>query len=636
MTAPSMDTTTAGTEAPPVPHELARVHRALKTLSEANRALLRAHDEEQLLNEMCRVAVEEGGYRMAWASYAEHDEQKTVRPVAHYGFEDSFLSIRRTWSDAEERGHGPNASAIRTKQPVVVRDVAKDEDYAFWRDEAAKRGYASVIGLPLIIDGEVFGALSIYAREPDAFDAAEVELLTDLAEDLSYGIGALRARAKQKDAEETIRRMAYYDALTGLPNRAKLKIEMQQAIAAARKQNRPFPLLILDLDRFSEINEGLGYAEGDRLLQQVGQRLQSMLDSGEMLAHLGEDEFAILIPRGDAEYAQRAARRALKALETPFELSGFKVDMRASIGIALFPGHGSDPDALILRAESAMARTKRSNSDYTVYTGGPGREHTRRLALIRDLNHAIREHQLLLYCQPKVDIPKRRVCGAEALVRWRHPELGMISLSELIPLAEQTGQIKPLTYWMVDAALRQCHAWSEEGYDLPLAVNVSVRNLREPAFLDRISGLLQTWGTGEGLFQLELTESALMEDPAGALEVLNRLHAMGIELNVDDFGTGYSSLSYLERLPVDTIKIDQSFVRDMVTSGDAMKIVRSTIDLAHNLDMKVIAEGVEQEAIWNHLATLNCDMAQGYYISKPIPADEIKAWQQQSPWRPLD
>jgi diguanylate cyclase (GGDEF)-like protein len=490
--------------------------------------------------------VETGGYRMAWVSYAEHDEQKTVRPVAHFGFEDSFLQLRRSWAEADEAGHGPNATAIRTGQAVVVRDVASDPIYAFWRDEAAKRGYASVIALPLLLDDQVLGALSIYAPEPDAFDAAEVDLLTELAEDLSYGIGALRTRAKQKDAEETIRRMAYYDALSGLPNRAKLKLEMQQVIASARKQNRPFPLLILDLDRFREINEGLGYAEGDKLLQQVGRRIEESLKTGELVAHLGEDEFAVLIPRGDAEYAQNVARRVLKALGTPFELSGFTVDMCASIGIALFPGHGADPDALILRAETAMARTKRSNADYTIYTGAPGQEHTRRLALIRDLNHAIREHQLLFYCQPKVNIGARRVCGAEALVRWRHPELGMISLSELIPLAEQTGQIKPLTYWMVDAALRQCHAWSQEGFDMPLAVNVSVRNLREPAFLDRISGLLQTWGTGAGLFQLELTESALMEDPAGALEVLNRLHEMGIELNVDDFGTGYSSLSYLD------------------------------------------------------------------------------------------
>lgn len=613
--------------------DLGCVHRALKTLSEGNRALLRARDEGQLLHEMCRVAVEAGGYRMAWVSYAEHDEAKTIRPMAHAGVEEGFLGIGRTWAENEARGRGPNPTAIRTGKLCVVRNVLTDPNYVFWRDEAAQRGYGSVIALPLIVDDKVLGALSIYAPEPEAFDEAEVELLSELANDLSYGIDTLRTRARQKEAEETIRRMAYHDALTGLPNRAKLREELQQVIAAKKKQNRPFPLLVLDLDRFREINEGLGYSQGDKLLQLVAERLQQTLATGEFVAHLSEDEFAILVPRGDAEYAQQSARRVLKALEEPFELSGFLVDMRASIGIALFPGHGSEPDALILRAETALRSAKHTNSGFAVYTGGPGKDHMRRLALIRDLNQAINQNQLLLYCQPKVNIGSGCVCGAEALVRWRHPELGMISLSELIPLAEQTGQIKPLTYWMMDAALRQCHAWSEAGLELPFAVNISVRNLREPAFLERIGGLLQTWGTGEGLFQLELTESALMEDPEGALEVLGRLHAMGIALYVDDFGTGYSSLSYLEKLPVDTIKIDQTFVREMPASEDAAKIVRSTIDLAHNLDLEVVAEGVENKDIWDRLAALRCDVAQGYYISKPIPADEFRAWQEQSPWR---
>ncbi len=614
-------------------HDPGRIRRALETLGAGNRALLGARSEVQLLTEMCRVAVEVGGYRLAWVAYADRSASKSIRAAAQVAADGRPIDALASLDEADERGRSAAGTTIRTGKPYVVRNIGEDPGYAFARESLAERGLASAVGLPLHVAGEVIGALLVYAAEPDAFDEAEVELLCALAENLSYGIASLRLRGRQEEAHATIRRMALYDSLTGLPNRAQLKMRLAEAIADARGRNDAFPLLLLDVDRFRDVNEALGYEQGDRLLQQIGPRLTLAVPEAKLVAYLGEDAFAVLLDRGDADFAARVARRILDALANPFDLTGFHVDVRASIGIALYPGHGNHPDALVLHADAAAQQAKRAFSGYHVYMPGLARDQTRRLALIGDLNRAIDADELLLYCQPKIDVRSRNVCGAEALVRWRHPKHGMIALDELIPLAEQTGLIRPLTYSVLGAALRQCHAWDEAGIHLPVAVNVTMRTLRDPTFVDRLRGLLATWGTAADALQLEITESDLMEDPVGTLDVLARLKRMDVKLYVDDYGTGYSSLAYLQRLPVDAIKIDQSFVRSMPSSDESAKIVHSTIELAHNLDLGVVAEGVETEPVLERLAALGCDTAQGYLISEPMPAERFVAWQAHSPWR---
>lgn len=610
-----------------------RLNRALRTLSATNRALLRAEDEGSLLREICRVVVEEAGYRVAFVTSAERDDERTLRPIAWAGVEDGFLeTLKLTWSDTE-RGRGPSGVAVRTGKPCAARNMLIDPSVAVWRTDCIKRGYASVIALPLFVDREVFGTLTIYAPEPDAFDDEEVKLLTETADDLGYGIGALRARARARQAEETIRRMAYYDALTGLPNRVQLRERLEQAIGAAKQHNRSLALLRMEVGHFREINETLGYREGDLLLQEIGLRLIGAVGAAGLVARVGEDEFAVLLPKGNAEDAIQLAQKILVTLYQPVEISGLMLDARASIGIALFPGHGGDPDALIRRANVALLQANQAGSGYAVYTGTLDHESTRRLALMGDLRRAIDHNELQLYCQPKVHMLSRGVRGAEALVRWQHPQLGMINPGEFIKLAENAGLITPLTYWVLDAALRQSYAWRETGYRRPLAVNLSARDLCDPKLLDRINGSLATWGAEPDWIQFELTESALMEDPARALTMLGRLKDLGVKLFIDDFGTGYSSLAYLQKLPVDTIKIDQSFVGNMTKSEDSAVIVRSTIDLAHNLNLEVVAEGVENQDTWDRLAFLGCDVAQGYCISAPIPADQLKDWEARSPWR---
>jgi EAL domain-containing protein (putative c-di-GMP-specific phosphodiesterase class I) len=303
------------------------------------------------------------------------------------------------------------------------------------------------------------------------------------------------------------------------------------------------------------------------------------------------------------------------------------IDARIGVGIAIYPGHGSDPAILVRRAAAALHQGHHANSFYAVHAGSLERDSQRRLRLIGDLHRAVRQHELQLFCQPKVDIRSGALCGVEALVRWEHPEHGMISPTEFIPVAEEAGMIAPVTQWIMDAAFHQSYLWHQAGVDLPIAINLSAHDLFSPHVLDRVDGLFSTWGLAPELIQFELTESALMADPATALRTMCRLKDTGVQLYVDDFGTGYSGLSYLQRLPVDGIKIDQSFVMPMVSNSDSAVIVSSTIELGHNLGLNVIAEGVENEVILERLASLGCDIAQGYLIGKPMPAAKLLEWE---------
>ncbi|WP_395407405.1 putative bifunctional diguanylate cyclase/phosphodiesterase [Pseudoduganella sp. UC29_106] len=611
--------------------ELARIARALATLSAGNRTLLRASDEEQLLREMCHVIVKTGGYRLASVAYAEQNAEKTIRWMITVGTDAADLNAANfTWED-NELGQTATGIAIRTGKPVVDRHLLTDPvydgpAYATIRDRAIRVGYASVSAFPLRIEGQVLGALIMAAGDSDAFDEPEVKLLSDLADDLAYGIANLRMRIQREEAQAMIARLAYYDALTGLPNRSLLMEELESAIAAAREDHHSLALLHLEVGHFYDINKVLGYSSGDKLLLELGARLGHAVQEGETLARVGEAEFALLLPHADADEAVQVAQRLISTLRKPVEVSDLTLDARVGIGIAVFPAHAPDADSLARRASAAVHQAKPTRGGYAIYTGGQEKEHTRRLALMGDLHRAIEHHELRLYCQPKADMSSRHVCGAEALVRWLHPLKGMISPSEFIPLAEQAGTITPLTNWMLEAAFRQCSLWQEEGLAWPLAVNLSALDLYDPGLIDNVRRLFADSGIAPELIQFELTESALMVDPIGALETLTQLKQLGVQLSIDDFGTGQSGLSYLQRLPVDAVKIDQSFVRPMARSDDSAVIVRSTIELSHNLGLKVVAEGVENQSIWERLEVLGCDVAQGYFISMPMPAAQFRKW----------
>ena len=435
--------------------------------------------------------------------------------------------------------------------------------------------------------------------------------------------GSLTDITEYKNQAAAIEYQALHDALTGLPNRLLLQARLEQALAVAREQGGSAALIIMDLDRFKRINDTLGHEVGDRLLQQVCARLRRIAREADTVARLGGDEFALLLPDADEPAARRAAQEIQLALNDLFELGHHSFYVGGSLGIAVFPQHGADAQTLIQHADVAMYAAKRANCGCAVYDARQDPHSLTRLTLERDLREALERNALDIHFQPKVDLRTRVVTGVEALLRWNHPQRGAIPPCDLIPIAEETGLIRPLTLWVLNAALTQGAEWRRRGISLDIAVNLSVWNLQDPTFLDQVKGVLAALDAPAQGLEFEITESAMMSDLERAAAVLHGLSAMGIRLAVDDFGTGFSSLAYLKKLPVDSLKIDKSFIQGMVQNEDDAIIVRSTIDLAHNLGLKVVAEGIETEEVLETLIDMGCDRAQGNYFSRPRPHSSI-------------
>ena len=437
---------------------------------------------------------------------------------------------------------------------------------------------------------------------------------------------AAELRRSHRQAQTTLQQMAFFDGLTGLPNRNQLYDRLLQAVRADRRDGKPLALLLVDLDRFRDINDTLGHHQGDLLLRQVGERLKLALRETDFIARLGGDEFAVLLPLARVEHATLVAGKIIQTLERPSLIGGLPLAVEPSIGIALFPEHATSADTLLQRADVAMYRAKQDGSGFVIYHAAIDEHNPQRLALMGELREAIDHNQLALHYQPKIGLNTGRVVGAEALLRWNHPTRGFVPPGQFIGPAERTGLIRPLTLWVLDTALRQCAEWRRAGIALPVSVNLSARNLHDAELPARLMELLQAHGADPSWIELELTESTLMADPARALDTLTRLHALGLRFAIDDFGTGYSSLGYLRQLPVSAIKIDKSFVLGMETRKDDSVIVLSTIELAHHLGLDVIAEGVETRSAWDRLFAMDCDTAQGFYMSRALPAAEFVRW----------
>jgi len=425
---------------------------------------------------------------------------------------------------------------------------------------------------------------------------------------------------------DSLRHQAMHDALTELPNRVLLQERLTRALQPTASGVAPVALLLLDLDRFKEINDTLGHHVGDQLLQRVGPRVLELLRATDTMARLGGDEFAVLLPGGGEDAARALASDILAALTVPFTLEGQSLDVGVSIGIALASAHGADAATLLRRADVAMYVAKRGHLGYAVYDPAQDGNSPLRLSLMGELRAAIARDDLLLHYQPKLDHTTGRVSSVEALLRWPHPVHGLIAPDQFIPLAEQTGLIAPLTWWVLETALAQCQTWARDGLILGVAVNLSARTLHDLALPARIAALLATYGVPAGLLTLEVTESALMADPTRALNVLTQLAEQGVCLAIDDFGTGYSSLAYLKRLPVHQLKIDRSFIQHLVEGGADAAIVASTIGLGHHLGLRVVAEGVETPEAWQLLVASGCDVSQGYHLSRPVTATELERW----------
>jgi diguanylate cyclase (GGDEF)-like protein/PAS domain S-box-containing protein len=477
---------------------------------------------------------------------------------------------------------------------------------------------------------ELAGCISIViCRDISAQRAAEVEI-NSLKEDLEQRV--VKRTRELASVNKELQHQALHDALTSLPNRVLLQDRLQQATRAAKRDNHALALMITDLDRFKEINDTLGHHYGDLLLQQVAVRMRSALRDSDTVARLGGDEFAVLLPTiSSEEQAIQAAVKIAKAMEAPFILENQHFHVGISIGIALYPKDGDNPTHLMRRADVAMYVAKRAQSSYAFYNPDQDQHSASRLTLVGELRRALEQKQLIVHYQPTVDLKQREVTGVEALLRWDHPTRGMVLPDEFIPLAEQTGLIKGLTIFVLNEALQQLHMWQKAGLHLRMAVNLSARNLNDPDLVRQLDELLNRWQVLPQQLQLEITESAIMEDPPRAMSTLSRLYAMGIKLSIDDFGTGYSSLAYLKQLPVHEIKIDRSFVKDMAINNEDRVIVRSTIDLAFNMGHRVIAEGVDSQETLNLLTGMGCDLAQGFFISSPLGSNELYQWLRDNP-----
>ncbi|HZA80791.1 MAG TPA: EAL domain-containing protein [Actinomycetes bacterium] len=538
-----------------------------------------------------------------------------------------------------------------------IEQHADPEDAAFARQVAGNhQRYVTATSrlLAAVAAGDEAEASAIEAREVEPAFAEVAERLADGARDeqeqvtqslaalqelgetlvvavpvvFAAGLGLLvGCWALLVGYQRHIEHQALSDALTGLPNRALLHDRTGQAIRLADREMVPSALLLIDLDRFKEVNDTLGHHYGDQLLVQVGQRLRAGLRQVDTVARLGGDEFAVLLPRIETrEGAVTVARKLQAVLEEPFPLDGLTIDVEASIGVALYPDHASDPEGLLQRADIAMYTAKETHAGFVVFDPKQDQHSPRRLALLGELRRALEQQQLLLHYQPKVDAHTGQVLGVEALVRWQHPEHGLVPPDEFIPLAERTGLIGPLTSYVMDAALRQCRQWHEAGHELSVAVNVSARRLLDLQFPDEVGALLARHRVSARLLVVELTESTIMADPVHALEILGRLNAMGVQLSIDDFGTGYSSMAYLKHLPVHELKIDRSFVSRMISDSSDAVIVHCTVDLGRNLGLRVVAEGVEDPLTLQQLDLLGCHAVQGYHISRPVAADALTTW----------
>jgi len=489
----------------------------------------------------------------------------------------------------------------------------------------------SLIGSIFIARG-ITGPLNRLAKGAARISRGDYSQPIDIASADEIGAVAQafnRMREGIESHEKEILRLAYEDRLTGLPNRALFNDRLAGAVNLARRNGTPLTVMLMDLDRFKHINDTLGHTIGDNVLREVATRLRLALRESDTIARLGGDEFGVLLPTGHDDQIGEVVHKILRAIEQPIEADGQWLDVGASIGIARFPEHGDKPDTLISRADVAMYLAKAANSEFAFYDATHDGTQQEQLSLLGELRRAMERQELRVYFQPKIDLRTGRTRGVEALVRWMHPMRGIVPPIEFMPFAERTGFVRTVTRFVLETALTRCGQWLAQGMRLQVSINISVRDLQNTDLPDIVASLLASCAVPPELVCLEITESSFMENPQRALHTLGRLRALGIRLSIDDFGTGFSSLAYLRKLRVHEIKIDRTFIAAMEESDD-MVIVRSTIELAHNLGLKVVAEGIEDEKSLARLRAMDCDEAQGFFMSRPLPEDRLLEWLQTS------
>ena len=599
--------------------KFARLSRIEAVMGRISELIVRARDRDELFRDACRIAVDEGRIRMSLIGIVDRSTMQVV-PVASAGKDEELLaSIRSILSSSEDAPKTMVARAIREKKAVVSNDSQSDSGVLFGK-QYAESGVRSMAVLPLIVSDEAVGVLALYSEENGFFDDEEMKLLTELTGNIAFAIDHI---AKQ----ERLDYLAYYDPLTGLANRTLFLERVAQSIRDAAGGGHKLALIMFDLDRFKNINDSLGRAAGDILLKQVAAWMTRNLGNASLLARVDADHFAVVLPevRQDGDVARLIEKTMAAFMAHPFLLrdSAFRIAIKA--GIALFPDDGADADTLFRNAEAALKKTKSSGERYLFYSQKMTEAVASRLALETQLREALDKGEFVLHYQPKMELASGAVRGLEALIRWQKPGSGLVAPGAFIPLLEETGLILGVGKWALSRALAQHREWTARGIAAPrIAVNVSAIQIQQKNFSDVVTRALQEQGDNPDALELEVTESLLMQDVQQNIRTLSLLRGLGIHIAMDDFGTGYSSLSYLARLPLNSLKIDRSFIAKMANSSQDMTIVTTIIALAHSLNLRVVAEGVETAAQSRLLKLLKCDEAQGYLFSKPLPAAEIE------------
>jgi diguanylate cyclase (GGDEF)-like protein/PAS domain S-box-containing protein len=585
---------------------------ALQTLQEGGQDfLVKAQATPQLLARIVRYAVER---KRAEAALIRSEERyralfETIPHAICVVFKGSeaFLAVNRAAIDHYRFSEREflSMSILDLSPPDAVQQVSawlKAGDFRSPLRTRHRRKHGGLVDVEMTV-GDVHFAGA----------AARFAIITDISE--------------RKLAEERLEYQASHDALTGLPNRAYLRSKVEQMTAPGQWESEvPFAFLLLDLDRFKEINDSLGHCCGDWVLQHLSPKLRACVRRSDTVARLGGDEFAILLPGATAKEAILIAEKIESALRTPVLVGGRSLTLEASIGASLYPEDGRDWDTLMQRADIAMYGAKRSGCGHLLFAEDRSQDPLDQLELTGELRKAIEGNQLELHYQPKIDLETMRVNGVEALIRWQHPRRGLLPASRIVALAEHAGLIKPLGHWVFSTVAAQSSDWNRIGIDLEVAINLAPKNLQDPELINTVIEHIGKSDSHPLRLMLEITESAMLSDPEGSKAILDRLRDLGVKVSIDDFGTGYSSLSYLKELPVDEVKIDQSFVQNMVANARDSCIVRTVIELGHNLGLRVVAEGVEGASVLERLTGLGCDVAQGYYLSHPLPADQLERW----------
>jgi diguanylate cyclase (GGDEF)-like protein len=609
-----------------------RLTRMLAALSATNEAIIRASSRSELFQLVCEAAAKGGKFTSTSISLTRPDSDFADVVAAAGPTAASALEVRISSSDAVPEGRGISGAALRTREACIINDYLADPRGQAFHARARRDGANSGAAFPLFVQGRVVGVMIFISLEKDTFTPEFAELLQRLTANVSFALENFDRADEKTRADERIEYLASHDSLTNLPNREMFNGMLRRAIDAAGRYRRQFAVLFIDLDRFKVINDSLGHDAGDRLLVEIGGRLRRALRSSDVVARLGGDEFVVILEQAaERHQVESIATELLSVLSQPLQLSGHECHTTASIGIAMYPSDGTDIQALTKNADMAMYLAKEDGKNgFRFFSNDIKTQSIERLRLESALRRALERDQFSLHYQPKIDMVSGQITGVEALLRWMHPEFGTVAPGQFIPLAEETGLIVPIGRWVLKEACAQNMAWQRRGLrPVTMAVNLSPRQFADPHLLHDVDEALVASGMSPVLLQLEVTESMVMRNVSRAIKVLDAVQSRGIRLAIDDFGTGYSSMSLMKQFPIDTIKIDRSFVRDLPNDSEDQAIAQAIISMGKALGMTVVAEGVETVEQETFLRNQDCDEMQGFLFSRPLPprqmADLLKA-----------